>query len=192
MLPVVFLVLGALISLGPLLWREKRQANRARDMLGVEVDDNLRILSAVRNAVTRGGESDRISTPETEDSARGRGLLTSPLPQWNRVVWESQTWLWPLVLDEQEIRELFKFHVQLETVTNIRSELADFVAERWADVRALEGRHPDANLEVFYKSEIDEKAGKAWVKFEEVARQILDSGNSLRKRRSWIQRLSGR
>jgi len=73
-------------------------------MVSLEVDHNLRILRAFRNEVNEGDESSGIPLLETVRFARGQRLIKSTLPQWNRMVWESQTSLWPVALRDREIQ----------------------------------------------------------------------------------------
>lgn len=86
-------------------------------MLSMELEDNLTalraFLSAAQNHVT-------LTAPHMVQMQRGDQFATAPLPTWKHAIWAGLLASMPLALQEQEIREVYQLHFDLDELTRLK------------------------------------------------------------------------
>jgi hypothetical protein len=100
------------------LWSDRRAKKRIRTMLVLEVEANLKNLqefcAAVDNKVAF------WKNQHLADMQRADALSTIPLPTFSHRIWETLTSSIPVGLDENEIRDVYHFHAQLDELVRLK------------------------------------------------------------------------
>jgi hypothetical protein len=155
----------------------EKQAGSVRLLLGLEIGQNLKDLSWLRdNLVEILGEDDERryqggSALDEEDyrwlDARRR-FISSHLPDWGHRFWHGQqsSYLLPVALDELEIRKVNYLHSELERLTKIK----DMWNERAQQHEESAFLPPEA---------LREDAPRLWAEFTDILNRLLETGSPL-------------
>jgi hypothetical protein len=99
-----------------LLYAENRTRIRIRAMLSIELEENLIALHAFSSAAQNTATFLRnIAGMQRRDQ-----LAIAPLPAWKHGIWEGLLASIPLALREQEIRDVYQFHCNLDELTRLK------------------------------------------------------------------------
>ena len=90
---------------------------RARVMLSMEMEENLQKLSKWRQ---RTGESVTFSQSPLAGVQLADALRNLELPAWSHRVWEGAVQLVPIALDEEEIKQVHRFHQELDGLSQLK------------------------------------------------------------------------
>jgi hypothetical protein len=161
---------------------EVQQRNAVRLLLRLEIDHNLANLSTLWADVTRDEVYDDSDDPEQQRKAMGQNrasaLLRVPMPVWTRSAWDGLIPLLPLALARSEIAEASTVYGQLDTISAIRSQLAEMAAEQpWQEVVQSDVYGP--RTRTIHPQTFSDNAPDLWGRIEEVVDQLLTHGNPI-------------
>lgn len=154
--------------------KEKKQSKSVRTLISLEIDQNLSSLTEFWNKLTNG-----ISSLAFRDQ-----FVKMSIPNWSHNVWKSQTSFMPTALNEDEIKEIWNFHNQLNSITDIHTMLSymknktekdGVYVGTWPTPQELVAR----TLSTSY-SRFRGDAGIIWAECESVINKLLNHGNPLR------------
>ncbi len=114
-----------------LLHSERKIRTRIRTMLSIEIEENLTALrafsSAAQNHVT-------FTASHLANIQRLDQLAIAPLPKWKHDIWAGLLASIPLALQEQKIREVHQFHMDLDELTRLKmSSSGESSGHAWFD-----------------------------------------------------------
>lgn len=94
--------------------KEEKQSKSVRTMTILEIDQNLSSLTKFWHKLTDGVIS-------TEFRKR---FVEMSIPKWSHKVWESLISFMPTSLNENEIKQVWNFHDQLDLVSDYHTKLS--------------------------------------------------------------------
>lgn len=170
---VVTVVLGASLE----VWRQRREGNRIRVLLEVEIDHNLRELDLFWNQLEQADPKKQESY--VYGSARAKKLLELRLPNWGNQVWENQMHLLVDVLNQQQIDQVLSFYRKLDAITTIKQQLSSMDAERSFAYSSHGNTLDVGDLRLF--SLMNEGPAKL-TEIEEILKDLQENGNPIKKK----------
>ncbi len=120
------------------LWSDRRARKRIRTMISIEIQDNLSSLREFCAAV-----EERVTFTNASHLAnmqRGDTLSAIPLPEFSHRIWESLTPSIPLGLNENEIREVHRFHALLDELIRLKGISRDPISQWRNEVEGVINR----------------------------------------------------
>lgn len=105
-------------------WMRSRHARRllqqnVRTLLHVEIEHNLTMLRELFNKVTWNVEG----TPDELEFQKRTRFASALLPQWGRLMWESQAVHLPEVFTQDFIQRIYQFYTHLDDLTTSQAAL---------------------------------------------------------------------
>jgi len=133
---IVGFVLGVMGTAALDLWREHRQADAVRTMLGLEIERNVQTLEDLTKTLRKRGApvlvaeslQDKNFREHAAAQTRAEVLIARSLPAWSQEVWTSQMPFIPRALKPQQINEGAAFYGALDEFAALRTSLSEAAA----------------------------------------------------------------
>ena len=183
-------VVGFVLSKYSLRQKESNKSEKLRGLLKLELMQNLHLLGTFwRKFQMEAYQEDRGVFGEDISDAyemlafrQAHKFIETPLPQWNRKVWESHFSSVGSVLDDHEILQVWRFYDDLERISALHTMLSSYKTE-------FDKAAPDTPLQetdpVFFsiitsfanEGEFQEEALDLWCECEQTINNLLKTGN---------------
>lgn len=184
--PVMTTCLGVIMGLASSelsSWRrdkraKKRKINSTRTLISLENERNLELLKDFWYKLNK--TDNEIGEELKIDLAHK--LIKMPMPSWNNTMWSKQASFLAITFKDSEIIAVSSFNNCLEILRSIYSKLIDLDTKdrEYNSAYASSG----AKLSSIPRSNrFHEEATGLWDEFEEIALNLIEKGNPLKKKK---------
>lgn len=161
------------------------QSKSVRSVLKLGMDQNQLVLKGFWTQIETAPESDEQSEdPNRRKRRLARQFVQTPLPLFDRETLKTQMPLMAIVLQEQEIVQVFQFYERLAKLETLRAEIVALIREQREELEAATRKEQSYSgihrpLAYVPPQPFDNRAPSLWDQIERVVVEIFEEGNPL-------------
>ncbi len=154
--------------------KEKRQIDSVRSLITLEINQNLKSLKELWNKINEDnldGNNEDIEQ-DYQKVNLSRKLIQLPLPNWKNVMWEDQTSLLAISLDEGEIKKIYDIYAALDDLKSIYKQLLNLKGDEKEQLRSKYRAMRGPTIFLVGSPQL-------WTNFRGTTLKLLKNGNPL-------------